>query len=516
MAGILEILKKLLGRKQPKPVAKPAAPKREVSVTVGLDFGTCATKCVVNLEGFDRGRDKFLALGFLSGETNHGTLCVPTAIGVDQGRFVFGEEADRLPEGLVIRSFKMAIPCIEQTWGDYCSPFMSPSTPGHFEIQGNRLSGTDLATLYLAVILRYVMRQVTQYLRHQAEVSFYPPRYYLNLAAPLNQLIETSVGAVCAGTDQAGDEVVRDTVVSREYIALGQRALRLSESCQNPWPIEPAIAALEGLKKTEPKRLLLAESPAYVVPETQAAIAGFVNRPGTRSGRFMTLDVGAGSTDVSVFWLEKHDGKVKSWYYASRSLHLGMDAIDRALAAVTQTCPGGSARARREALQRAEGGLAKYRRECQAALMAVDKHRRRTFWEGRAQEVRVYNVRLSDWGNRDRAKVALLLIGGGSHVDLVEELSYGELWQTQIGAPPVEVLGLDVTRQALGPDGREYLIDEVAGLKEQAYLLIIAEGLANRIVDIPPFGFVAGELVKPRPSVPLPLDLWGVADEWYH
>lgn len=493
---MFERLKRLLLGKKSRTVAQHPASKREaLSVTVGLDFGTCATKCVINLEASDRGRDKFLALAFPSKVARHGILCVPTAIGVRNGELVFGEGAEDLPEEHVIRSFKMAIPCIGKAWGSYRSPFTT-SVPGHFNIRGKDLSATDLAALYLAVVLRQIKHQLCQYVGRGAKVSV-----FLNLAAPLNQLVQTTVGPDHEETLGTTDDMVRDTTVSSEYIALGQRSLLLSKCCQNPWPLEDAMAALKRVK-AQPI-LPLAESPAYVVPETLAAIAGFVNRPGTRSGRFMTLDVGAGSTDVSVFWLEKHDGKIKPWYYASRSLHLGMDAIDSALATVTESSEGGSVRARREALQRAEGGLTKYRCQCEATLKAIDKHRRTTFGHGYGKEKRA-----SRWGDRDGANVVLLLIGGGCKADLVEELSHRPLFQNIIGSPSVEVLGLDVTKQVLGPDGREYPMGKVAGFEQQAYLLTIAEGLANKIVDIPPFGITRKGLIRPRKRRPIPIDRW--------
>ena len=49
-----------------KPQVTPEVPRIEVprrlSVTIGLDFGTAATKCVINLEGADSGKDRFLAI----------------------------------------------------------------------------------------------------------------------------------------------------------------------------------------------------------------------------------------------------------------------------------------------------------------------------------------------------------------------------------------------------------------------------------------------------------------------
>ena len=488
---------------EPPPVVKSPSvvkPPKPVAVTVGLDFGTCATKCVINLESHDRGRDKFLAIAFPSQSSARGTLRVPTAIGVHNAELVFGEEGDRLPEASVIRSFKMAIPCLTGSWGSYHSPFMFPSVPGHFDICGYRLSATDLATLYLAVILRYVKNQVRRYLGQGTVVSV-----YLNLAAPLDQLIDGQAGpgAALSPGHAEDDSTARDRRVSGQYIALGQRALLLSEEARNPWPLEEAASALCRVK--DQPVLPLSESPAYVVPETLAAIAGFINRPGTQSYRYMTFDVGAGSTDASVFWLEHHDGVIKPWYYASRSLHEGADAIDTALAEVTRGFAGGSPRARRETMQLSVPKLEQHRGLFEGTLQAMARHRLKTFGHGYSKEMRA-----PLWGDRDRAKVIVLLIGGGCQLDVVQGLADGVLWPGVLGIPTVHKLGLDVTKHVLLPDGHEDRMDSSPEYMTQAHLLLIAEGLANKIVDIPPFGVATENLVRARKRVPVPPEFWWV------
>ncbi|MDP6546850.1 MAG: hypothetical protein QGH60_22985, partial [Phycisphaerae bacterium] len=49
---------------------------RKQPVTIGLDFGTCSTKCVLNLENIDERRDKYLAVSFASDSVPEGTLCI--------------------------------------------------------------------------------------------------------------------------------------------------------------------------------------------------------------------------------------------------------------------------------------------------------------------------------------------------------------------------------------------------------------------------------------------------------
>ena len=54
--------------KEPEQIVREKIPvipeKRFVNITIGLDFGTSTTKCIVNFEGEDNGKDKFLAIAF--------------------------------------------------------------------------------------------------------------------------------------------------------------------------------------------------------------------------------------------------------------------------------------------------------------------------------------------------------------------------------------------------------------------------------------------------------------------
>ena len=141
-------LKKLFGagQKKTEQASSSAKPKRHekntVSVTVGLDFGTSSTKCVINLEEYDKHQDKFLVIIFPSQEPSRMTLCIPTSIAAQRNCLLFGELAEKLPENQVIRSFKMAIPCIDKDWGNYRSASMMPDKPGYFDIQGHPFSAT--------------------------------------------------------------------------------------------------------------------------------------------------------------------------------------------------------------------------------------------------------------------------------------------------------------------------------------------------------------------------------------
>ncbi len=467
---------------------------KAVIVTIGLDFGTSTTKCVVNLEGEDNKRDRFLAISFPYEYSKEGTLCVPTAIGVDNHTLLFGFDAETLTEDKIIRSFKMAIPCMEDKWSGYKAPFMLKDKPGYFNISGRELSALDLSVFYLAVIIKQIKSQIVTYIGENADIQ----EVYLNMAAPLDQLKRYYEVVEEASKEDRSKillgNVVRDTKLSEYYMALGQWALRLSNQSQNPWAFEDALTSLKEIK--EKGIIPFKESPAYVLPETVAAISAFVNRPRTRQGKFISFDVGAGTTDISVFWLQKKLGAPKPSYYASGSLHLGMDNIDLSLKDILPQANDCSLRQRREVLEETDGGLKEHEDRWKPILTKIEKHKDRVF--GLAYDKEKI---CAHWGNRSHANVTLLMLGGGCQSSVMEKIPYLSLWVNCVGIPSVEVLQIDFTEKVILPDGTEGLLSDIPPLSKQTNLLVIAEGLAQRIIDICDYD-ITTEPILIRPRIP--------------
>jgi len=491
--GLLDRMRRAFGGSG---VKKPAAPvpvvslrPRELKVTAGLDFGTCTTKCILNLEDYDGGRGRRLAVVFPATGPAPGTLCLPTTVGVTDDGFIFGEAAEALPQGQVIRSIKMAIPCMAGGWGSYHSPFISVEKPGCFRVREHEFSAVELSSLYLGVILRQVWTVLSRRLGPQKAFAG-----YLNMAAPLDHLAHYYQAAERASLADARRLVVdsarRDTELSARYAELAQWSLKLCKIARQSWPFLDARKALDEVRRGG--TLPIEKSPAYVVPETQAAITEFINRPDTRPGHFMTFDVGAGSTDVSVFWLERHGAVIKPWYYASASLHAGMDDIDRRLEVVTRPLRGASVRAGREALQVSERGLARHRAHFQDVLDQIAKHRRLTFGAAYklAKKTRVWN------------DLVLLLLGGGCQVQVIRDLGATKPWVNLPKCPRVESLDLRTTDLAVLPNGSEKRLSAIPSLDGQTVLLVVAEGLATRIIDIPPYGIRVRPLFTNPPPDP--------------
>jgi hypothetical protein len=155
---------------------------------------------------------------------------MPTAIGVDGCTLLFGFDAERMTENRIIRSFKMAIPCMGGEWSDYKSPFMLRDKPGYFDINGYEVSALDLSTLYIAGVIRQIKKQLSIHSVGSVGIQ----QAYLNMAAPLDQL-KKYYEAVAIPKNRDKSEILlgniyRDTKLSEYYIQLGQWSLRLSNS----------------------------------------------------------------------------------------------------------------------------------------------------------------------------------------------------------------------------------------------------------------------------------------------
>jgi len=512
--GLIGLFRKLLGRKPSGPFPTAQVEKRpdfrkaqvspvkthldakiphRISVTIGLDFGTAATKCVINLEGANSGKDKFLAISFPVDSSAEGSICVPTSIGVQDNFLSFGYAAEELREENIIRSVKMAIPCIDAQWGSYESPFMLRKKPGYFQVKGHTLSALDLSIMYLAVMIKQIKSQLSAYLIGKAEVG----EVYLNIAAPLDHLVAYYDNVEYA-TKKDRNEILlgnvdRDTRLSDIYTKLGQWSLRLADKSQNPWDIADALVLLNSIKQLGVRPL--EKSPAYVIPEAHAAISSYINRPRTRQGRFISFDVGAGTTDVSVFWLQKKDGLPKPSYYASGSLHSGMDDIDRYLSGLIPQVAGIPIRYRREQLEKDNQILKEYHTQCKSVVRQIGSHKSRVFGLAYHMERKLVN-----WGNKTQASVILLMIGGGSQSEFLRRLSQSALWENNLGSPRAEYLNLGHTDRVILPNGEELVLSEIPNWSEQTKLLVIAEGLAQKIIDIPDYEIVSEPLFV-RPPV---------------
>lgn len=364
--------------------------------TIGLDFGTSTTKCCFSNETGDR---RFVALAHDTMGTDYSPMLFPSTIGLEGDRLVFGYHAEASADAIKIRSFKTCMLCQAASRSITCT--CNKLRPGHYQLGGCHLSAEDLATLYLANVLKSARQRIQSYSEECTDAL----RIHVNSAGPLDQL--TEFGQVGALFDRA-----------LFY------AWRLADQSDQEWRLPHAVDALAAARQEPvPHR---SHSPTVVYPETHAAMTAYLELPESEKGLYGLVDVGAGTTDVAFFWLQKDERETKAWYYAASSRRVGMDDIDHALKSVL-VAPDGNLRRERERMSNRVIG--QYSRHIKPVCRMVYGHQ-----EGVLKCAMELDAREWAWCDESVAGYKLLLVGGGAAFEpvaneLTAKPAIGQRWR---------------------------------------------------------------------------------------
>lgn len=458
MAGILDKLKtKLQGARvdaEVKPpmaatapggrLASPPEQRRTHRVYVGLDFGTCSCKAVVQIDPEDTKRRRFLAVAHptADADTTDGTspLLCPSAVDVRDGQFFFGYQAEAAACGQAVRSFKMCLPCL---WNDQRTngpcPRCKVDKPGHFLWGGRWWSAEEVSILFLSHVIRGVKDSVLNYLAGE------PARFFINSAAPL-------------------DQMPQDSELGRSFQRVLYYANRLSDRVSNPWPVVDAAVALDEIRQQGMPNLN--DCPTTVFPETHAAMTS-VLAPLPVNQNFGTIDIGAGTTDVALFYFHRTQGEPEACYYSAKSEFVGIDQIDEKLRPLVPA--GANVRAWRQALteEELEGMVERFA----APVAAMWKYFRQ-----RLGESYKCNPGPEYWSD-----LTLFLIGGGAQLPaVVRRFEQPFPWIVGDRTINIEVPSIPASLLVLKPDGGTA---SLAG-RDGASLLLLAYGLSHGAATI--------------------------------
>jgi hypothetical protein len=441
----------------PVPPAKPAPPARKRRITIGLDFGTATTKCIFREELESA---PFHVVGFGHARDATRGILFPTAACIADGRFVFGTAAEDLGAAKTIRSFKMCLLCQASASAATTSERRKHPTceqcaadwPGQFRMNGHTLSAEDISTLFLAVVLREAKDRAQRYLRCDENGT----RFSVHLGAPLDQIGEFGN-------------------LSQLFERCVYYGWRLTDRATSGWRVEDALAALEAVRR-EP-RPAPEMSPTYVFSETHAAITGYLVLPQSENGLYGVVDIGAGTTDVSYFWLQKDERDTKAWYYAAGSRRVGMDDIDLALRDRLAS-QDGRIRAARESS--GDEILVQYAAIVEPVITNMHRHRVEVL-----EEAARVDERHRAWCNADVANYRLFFVGGGSSSGQIRGRLSNPVLASRWREPPSQLSIPASTRVVFEDEGIMTLGDfQQPGLGS---LLLVAYGLAFRRPDIPKY-----------------------------
>jgi len=285
-------------------------------------------------------------------------------------------------------------------------------------------------------------------------------RIHINSAAPLDQLRD--FGSV-------GPYFERSVYY----------ALRLAESGKprRVWLMKDAMEALAAVRQ-QPKPAG-ADSPTALFPETHAAMTGFLLLPERERGLYGLVDVGAGTTDISFFWLQKNENDTRVWYYATGTTPKGMDDVDRALAPILNE-PADRLRAKRESM--GTDWVSRNSSTFSEVSNAIEKHLKSVYWTAHDLD-----QRRGAWiDNKRTAQFRLFLVGGGAMcAPLVDKIRKFLPRDTRWGVQPSRLL-VPANVSVLSPSGVMRSLKD-AGFEDARSLLLLAYGLAHPRPDVPKY-----------------------------
>jgi hypothetical protein len=231
------------------------------TVLIGFDFGTHSTK-VVCRERTRTGTDASIVV-FDKPSPGYPSTASPSLVCIDQGKLYFGSEALARKSGKLYRSLKVEL------------------IPGMQRPQSEFPQGVDsklLITAYLAWAFQRVQENLGE---------FEDARKLLNISAPMDHF--------------------KSDHLCNSYLSMLQAAWKLGfDECEST-PIEQGIELhrLRSILKPLLAAPLESESmrPYGVMPETIAPIVSVSLDPLSNPGMYAVVDIGAATTEVSIFHL---------------------------------------------------------------------------------------------------------------------------------------------------------------------------------------------------------------------
>lgn len=385
--------------------------RTKLRVQVGLDFGTSTTKVMYSVR--NRGEKKHLPLDLHHGLSGVAPYIVPSIATFDRAKqLLLGHRAAQALAGLDwsagLTNFKMLLA------GRHDPRYLDSWVDSRFREHVKMALGDDSycsPDALTAAFLAYVMLRTRRLLHEEfggdseLDISF-------NTCVPIDQrennVVLKAYQRVCGVAERLADEA--------------------SDGTGTRWWIDRAMELLSDDNTTRAERL-------YVVPESVAAVSAYTGSLSRTDGLHALVDIGAGTSDVSIFKLtqSRSRGLLSEWLSA-RSVpvgtsrieqrvadalagHLDGATVDRDLVLAAMTGRKDLARVSEAAIR--DGMVEIWNRSAKAWSDAYGKLSRESFWKG--------------------PNVKVFLAGGGGLLPQARK-AFAESWQPGWGPYPCEVL----------------------------------------------------------------------------
>ena len=279
--------------------------KEKVHIQVGLDFGTSCTKVVFS----QIGRRYARAIDFGFQLPHYPSYCLPSVAAVnDKGRLTLGIEAAQYlldkKWDTGFQRFKVIVA------GQEDSRFSDSYSGHHFHEYKRqcRLDDTFTPDRMTAIYLAYAMNLSRKIIKGQPEYRDVEIDMAFNICMPI---------------DHMQNNRVRTTFES---------IFDWAERIEQKWAHVKDKHDLIGTSYLVEKERIDNGKRVHAVPEAVASIASYIVSLRRQEGIHAVIDIGAGTTDVSICNVMNLAGEFNNFWYAAKNLPFGTAKIERVLA----------------------------------------------------------------------------------------------------------------------------------------------------------------------------------------
>lgn len=291
-------------------------PEKRV-VQVGLDFGTSNTKIVYSLLG-SRGAQKIPIL-FNHNLDIYPDFCLPSIAAVnDQNKLIFGIKAAQFlsdkswDEGL--RRLKVVVA------GKYDYSFKDKQTENQFNNYLEKhfhsvysISPEQITAIYLAYAMYLAQKEIKNKLASD-DLNF-----MYNICIPIDHVENNEVRCVFEKILAWSELIEKEWTVKGESFDPLEFSIKVKDKAEYG-----ALKKGSFLRQDQDARV-------FAVPESVAEIASYLYSSNRQSGMHAIIDLGAGTTDISIFNLNREFNNTH--WYAAGNIPEGINKIERIIAA---------------------------------------------------------------------------------------------------------------------------------------------------------------------------------------
>lgn len=288
--------------------SRPKGAKEKRHFNVGIDFGTSGTKVVYR----DQVGNKAWVHSFDHELKEYPPIVLPSTIRVVAGTMLLGAEAEKETTGMAFRSFKICMACQCGSFKDtdcnlhYDQKYHSRSDKAFRVPFGNGQTARVTPLMLGAFYLAYVIKTVRDHIKKEFEHD-YDLQLTYNMCIPLDYLEEHST--------------------KQDFLRTLFFAEKLADYIDNKCEIGYAMERYTEIDRAYAEIPSQEERNTFAQPESLSAVMSYATSRIADEGLYAIIDVGAGTSDCSVFRLVDHGGR-KLVVYSANTYPIGCDAVD--------------------------------------------------------------------------------------------------------------------------------------------------------------------------------------------